>query len=374
MPQYNYVCVGAGLFSSVFAYKMKQAGKRVLVVEKRDRIGGNCWSEKQDGIEVHKYGPHIFHTSSKELWDFVNTLTPFRPYRLKVLSSVGGRLLSFPINFETLQSLYPWVHTPEQARELLTRERIDIPSPRNLEEHCLAQIGWRLYKTFIYGYTKKQWGREPKDLPASIIKRIPVRLIADSSYYYDTYEGMPEQGYGALFRALLDGIEVRTGVDYLQHRGEIDNLAERTLFTGPIDAFFDFKFGELAYRSLRFSTERYDVERYQPSAIVTYPDERTAFTRACEWKAFHPADVGHTLVTREYPCDYRDTGLPMYPVRDEENSAKHREYAELAGHCRRHLFGGRLSDFQYQDMHVVVKRSLALAERELQRELQRSSD
>lgn len=365
MKEYDYAVVGAGLFGSVFAHEMTRAGKKVVVFEKRSHIGGNCYSSKVDGIETHRYGPHIFHTNKKELWDYVNSFIPFRQFKLKVTSNVYNRLYSFPINLSTIHSLYPSVTTPEEARSLLAQEATVFNRPANLEEHILGQIGPRLYKTFIKEYTKKQWGRDPKHLPASIIKRIPVRITADDNYFFDEYQGMPES-YTTLFQRLLEGINVHLNVDFLQHRGSIMDQADTLVYTGPIDEFFEYKYGALEYRSLRLEQERYEIEYFQGTPLVVYPTEKPSFTRISEWKHFHPVDTQHTIITREFPEEYiLGKNEPMYPIRDSKNTHRYNEYRELANSWSNLIIAGRLGNYLYADMAPTIQSALNLVKKEL---------
>jgi UDP-galactopyranose mutase len=352
------------MFGSVFARSLAEQGRRSLVIDSRDHIGGNCYSQNIAGIEVHRYGPHIFHTNNEKVWKFVNRFAEFNHYRHRTVVNYLGRLFSFPINLMTLSQLWG-VTTPEQARKKLDEVRERVPNPRNLEEWILSQVGRDLYETFVYGYTTKQWGREPRELPASIIRRIPIRTTYNDRYFDDRYEGIPAGGYTRMFENMLDhsNIEVATGVDYFTHRRELEAHAARLVYTGRIDEFFDFRHGRLDYRSLKFETRELDGD-FQGNAIVNYTHRDVPYTRITEHKHFEMKSCDRTVITYEYPDRFEEGKIPYYPIRDEANSAMYERYRSLAG-AESIIFGGRLATYQYMDMHQVVAQALATAEREL---------
>jgi UDP-galactopyranose mutase len=363
---FDYVIVGAGLFGSIFARRVAEAGGTALVVERRPHIGGNCYTESLDGIEVHRYGPHIFHTDSSRVWEFVTRFTRMNHYRHRGLVRHGERLLSFPINLCTLHQLWG-VRSPAEAEAKLAEVRVPCDKPRNLEEWILAQVGRELYETFIRGYTQKQWGRDPAELPAAIIRRLPIRLTWDDSYFGDRYQGIPEQGYTRLFENLLDHprIRVQTSVDFLAERRELSPAGRRLVYSGPIDQFFDYRYGPLEYRSLRFDVQRRN-DVFQGAAVVNYTAPEVPFTRIIEHKHFALQTSDATVLTYEYPQAYTPGGEAFYPIRDTKNAALYDRYRLLAAHEAPHvIFGGRLGSFQYYDMHQVIGEALAAADSEL---------
>ena len=361
---FDYVIVGSGMFGSVFARLMAEHGKQVLLVDKRSHIGGNCFSQETEGIHVHRYGPHIFHTSNARVWEFVNRFARFNHFRLRTPVNFGGRLFSFPINLMTLHQLWG-VTTPDEARRKLAEVRQECANPRNLEEWVLSQVGREIYETFILGYTTKQWGRDPRELPASIIRRIPIRLTYNDRYFDDVYEGIPIGGYTKLFENMLDheNIRVETDVDFFQQRHWLQQQASRLVYTGKIDEYFDYRFEQLEYRSLRFE-ERILEGDFQGSAIVNYSDLNVPQTRITEYKHFDMLDTKRTVITYEYPQAYDETKIPYYPIRDERNSRLYERYRELATEGST-VFGGRLGTYQYYDMHQVVAQAMTMAEKEL---------
>jgi UDP-galactopyranose mutase len=362
--KYDYLVVGSGLYGAVFARVVAEAGRRVLVVDRRPHIGGNCFSEQVDGVEVHRYGPHIFHTANERVWKFVNRFATFNHYRHRTAVNYRGRLLSFPINLLTLSQLWG-VTTPAQAERRLAEERVPCARPRNLEEWILAQVGRELYETFVRGYTEKQWGRPPRELPASIIRRIPIRTTYNDRYFDDPYEGVPIGGYTRLFENLLDhdGIRCETGVDFFGQRAWLSAQATTIVFTGKIDEFFDYRHGRLEYRSLRFEHETLDGD-FQGSAIVNYTAADVPFTRITEHKHFEMSAAPRTVITREFPEAYDETKIPYYPIRDEANTALYERYRRMADPLPV-IFGGRLGTYQYYDMHQVVAQAIVAAEAEL---------
>lgn len=354
---YDVLIVGSGLFGAVFARQCLDAGKSVLVLERREHIAGNCYTKQVDGITQHIYGPHIFHTNSPKIWDYVRRYASFNNYvnRPKVLYK--NQLFSFPINLFTLYQLWG-VKTPDEARQKLDSVRLSIAEPKNLEEWALSQVGEELYQTFIYGYTKKQWMREPRELPASIIKRLPIRLNFDDNYFNDAYQGIPDGGYTKLIQNMLYSATVELGVDYLATRDKWDAMAKTVVFTGCLDQFYDYKFGKLEYRTLRFETQRAEIEDYQGNAVVNYTEAEVPFTRVVEHKHFANTKTAHTLVTREFPEIWTPASVPYYPIGDEQNSAVYTRYAARAKAETKYIFGGRLAEYRYYDMHQVIGSAL----------------
>jgi UDP-galactopyranose mutase len=347
-----------------YARRVAEAGCSVLLVDRRQHIGGNCYSQRIDGVDVHCYGPHIFHTDNLRVWRFVNRFARFNQYRHRGVVRSGFRLFSFPINLLTLQQLWG-VTTPQEAQLLLASKRETIERPRNLEEWALSQVGRELYEWFIRGYTIKQWGRDPRELPTAILRRIPFRLTWDDSYFDDRYQGIPIDGYTRLFENLLDHplIEVETQVDFFAHREELESLGQRLVYSGMIDEFFDYRFGALEYRSLRFETERLPGD-FQGTAIVNYADLQHPYTRIVEHKHFALQKCAHTVISREYPQAYQPGAEAFYPIGDPQNTARLEQYRKLAAsEAPRVVFGGRLGSYQYFDMHQVIAQALHEADR-----------
>jgi len=359
VAEYDYLVVGAGLYGAIFACEMKKRGKSVLVVDKRTHIGGNCFTEDVEGIAVHKYGAHIFHTSDREVWDYVNGLVEFNRYTNSPLARFEGELFNLPFNMNTFHQLWG-VKTPDEARARIEEQRSVLAGkdPSNLEEQAISLVGTDIYRKLIQGYTEKQWGRKCTDLPAFIIQRLPVRFTYDNNYFNDRYQGIPIGGYTGIFRRLLEGIEVRLGVDYLSERATLDDLARQVVFTGPIDAFYENRFGVLEYRSLRFETEVLDQENYQGNAVVNYTASDIPYTRIIEHKHFEFGQHPRTVITREYSSEWRLGDEPYYPVNDARNSELFARYKELSAREQKHIFGGRLADYKYYDMHNVVRSAL----------------
>lgn len=357
MPTYDYVIVGAGFFGATCAYELTQRGKKVLVVDRRSHIGGNCYTEPVEGIPVHRYGAHIFHTNDERIWRFANAFAPFRQYCHRVKVFHDGKLYSFPINLFTLQQMWG-VKTPKEAAERFDMERAPIEQPRNMEEWCLSTIGKDLYEIFIKGYTEKQWGRSPAALPASIVRRIPVRMNFDDSYFDDRFVGIPEEGYTPLFQRMLDGIEVKTGVDFFEDRRSLEGMGQ-LIFTGMIDAYFDFRFGPLEYRSLRFESETVDGD-FQGCAVVNYTQADVPFTRIIEHKHFHGIHSDKSVITREYPEPYSVGKEPYYPIGDETNKALYERYRSIESQT---IFGGRCGRYVYWDMHQAIAAAQTLVEK-----------
>ena len=365
---YDYVIIGAGLYGAVFAQQAKAAGKSVLVIDKRDHIGGNVYTEKVEGIDFHKYGAHIFHTNNKEIWDYVNQFVTFNRFTNSPVANYKGELFSLPFNMYTFNKMWGVV-TPDEAAAKIAEQKAaaGITEPKNLEEQAISLVGTDIYEKLIKGYTQKQWGRPCTELPSFIIKRLPVRLTFDNNYFNALYQGIPMGGYTRLVENLLDGIEVRLGIDYLEHKQELDALAEKVVYTGPIDAYFGHKLGYLEYRSVRFEHELLDKPNYQGNAAVNYTDTETPYTRIIEHKWFtfgkdeQGNDLPKTIISREYSSEWHPGDEPYYPVNDEKNSALYAKYKALAEREEKVLFGGRLGEYKYYDMDAVIAAALAAA-------------
>ena len=365
MKQYDYLLVGSGLYSAVFAFMARKQGKTCLVLEKRDHIGGNIYCEETEGIRVHRYGAHIFHTSDREVWDFVNQFTEFNRYTNSPVANYKGQIYNMPFNMNTFSRMWN-ISTPEEAREIIERQRSVIQGePKNLEEQAISLVGTDIYEKLVKGYTEKQWGRDCRDLPGFIIRRLPVRYTYDNNYFNDPYQGIPVDGYNALIERLFEGCEIRTGVDYLEHRQEYENTAERIVYAGTIDGYFGYQFGNLEYRSLRFETETLNTDNYQGVAVVNYTDRETPFTRIIEHKHFEFGTQEKTVITREYPVNWKPGMEPYYPVNDEKNQALYEKYRALAEKEERVIFGGRLAEYRYYDMDKVIRSALDRAKEEL---------
>ncbi len=370
--KYNYLIVGAGLYGAVFARQMKDAGKSALVVDKRPHIAGNVYTEDIEGIHVHTYGAHIFHTNDKRVWDYVNSFAVFNRFTNSPVANYHGELYSLPFNMYTFNRMWG-VTTPEEAAAKIEEQRkaAGITEPKNLEEQAISLVGTDIYEKLVKGYTEKQWGRPCRALPAFIIKRLPVRLTFDNNYFNALYQGIPVGGYTQMVANMLEGIEVRLGVDYLEHKAELDALAERVVYTGPIDAYFGYGLGALEYRSVRFETEVLDKPNFQGNAAVNYTDRETPWTRIIEhkWFQFGKDDEGNdlpkTVISREYSSEWKPGDEPYYPVNDERNSALYRQYKALAERERNIIFGGRLGEYRYYDMDQVIAAALDVSEREL---------
>ncbi len=361
---YDYLIVGSGLFGAVAAYRANKLGRRVLVVERRDEVGGNVRCDACGDIIVHKYGPHIFHTSNREVWEFVTSLTPFRPYINSPIANYNGELFNLPFNLNTFRQLWGEDITADDARRIIEEQRREsgIVEPRNLEEQAIAMVGYDIYAKLVKGYTEKQWGRPCSELPADIIRRLPVRFEANNNYFNDTYQGIPERGYNALIDRLLEDIEVRTSCDFIAERSVLTPLAEKIIYTGELDRYFDYRLGRLEYRSLRFEHEQLSQKSFQEVAVVNYTDSATPFTRIIEHKHFDErnCEVPYTLITREYPLEWRAEGEPYYPINNARNAELAEAYRQLAAEEERVIFGGRLAEYRYYDMHHIVEKALLL--------------
>ncbi len=367
MERYDYLIVGAGLFGSVFAREAKSAGKRCLVIDKRAHRGGNVYCEEREGIRVHMYGAHIFHTDDKAVWDYVNRLAEFNRFTNSPLAYYGGKLYNLPFNMNTFYQLWG-VKTPAEAKAEIAGQRKaygHIAEPANLEEQALKLCGKDIYERLIKGYTEKQWGHPATELPAFIIKRVPFRFVFDNNYFNDAYQGIPKGGYNVLIDALLDGVEVRLGVNYFENRGAWDAAADKILFTGPIDEFFDYRCGRLEYRSLRFEHRHIETEDFQGNAVVNYTSGDVPYTRIIEHKHFEYGTQPTTVITYEYPDAFAPGKEPYYPVNDARNSEIFKSYSELAASREDVLFGGRLARYTYADMDDTVAAALELARRQL---------
>ena len=369
---YNYLIVGAGLYGAVFAQQAKQAGKSVLVIDKRGHIAGNVYTEKVEGIDFHKYGAHIFHTNNKLVWDYVNKFVTFNRFTNSPVANYKGELYSLPFNMYTFNKMWGVV-TPDEAAAEIDRQRraAGITEPQNLEEQAISLVGTDIYEKLIKGYTQKQWGRPCSELPSFIIKRLPVRLTFDNNYFNALYQGIPIGGYTRLVEHLLDGIEIHLGVDYLENKTELDSIAEKIVYTGPIDAYFAYRLGALEYRSVRFENELLHKSNFQGNAAVNYTDVETPYTRIIEHKWFtfgkgeDGNDLPNTIISREYSNEWHPGDEPYYPVNDEKNSALYARYKALAQEETNVLFGGRLGEYKYYDMDAVIAAALAAAEKYL---------
>lgn len=364
MKQYDYLVVGAGLYGAVFAQEAKRAGKSVLVVEKRSHIAGNVYTQEVEGINVHIYGAHIFHTNNRQVWEYVNRFAEFNRFTNSPVANYKGELYSLPFNMYTFNRMWGVV-TPQEAAAKIEEQRLaaGITEPKNLEEQAISLVGTDIYEKLVKGYTEKQWGRECKDLPAFIIKRLPVRLTFDNNYFNALYQGIPMGGYTKLVANMLEGIEVRLGVDYLAHKAELEALAEKVVYTGPVDAYFGFCLGTLEYRSVRFETEVLDMPNFQGNAAVNYTDRETPWTRIIEHKWFEFGTQPKTVISREYSSEWKPGDEPYYPVNDDKNSALYAQYKALAEKETNVIFGGRLGEYKYYDMDKVIEAAL---ERSLQ--------
>lgn len=368
---YDYLIVGSGLFGATFAYRAQQAGKKCLVIDKRPHLGGNVYCEKIEGINVHKYGAHIFHTSNKKVWNFVNSIVEFNRYTNSPVANYQGKLYNLPFNMNTFHQMWGVV-TPQQAKEKIEEQRanaveamkkVGIKEPRNLEEQAISLIGTDIYEALIKGYTEKQWGRKCTDLPAFIIKRLPVRFVYDNNYFNDKYQGIPIGGYNKLIEGLLEGVEVKTNTDFFENRSYRESIAEKIVFTGKIDEFYDYQFGKLEYRTVRFEEEIHDYSNYQGNAVVNYTEKEIPYTRIIEHKHFEMfgtevEECPKTVISKEYSTEWKDGMEPYYPVNDEKNNTLYNQYKELADKEQNIIFGGRLAEYKYYDMAPIIEKVL----------------
>ncbi len=378
MKKYDYLIVGAGLYGATFAHQAHQAGKKCLIIERRSYKGGNIYCEEMEGINVHKYGAHIFHTSNKQVWDFVNSIVEFNRYTNSPIANYKGKLYNLPFNMNTFYQMWG-VTNPQQAkakieeqcREALEQLRKDgISEPRNLEEQAISLIGKDIYESLIKGYTEKQWGRPCTELPAFIIKRLPVRMVFDNNYFNDKYQGIPIGGYNKLIEGLLDGIEVECNVDFLSNKEYFESIADRILFTGAIDEFYGFRFGKLAYRTISFETEVHPVSNYQGNAVINYTEKEIPFTRIIEHKHFEMFGdevdgCPKTVVSKEFSTEWKDGMEPYYPINDDENNTLYEKYRVISEQETNYIFGGRLAEYKYYDMHKIVELALEQAQIQL---------
>lgn len=375
--KYDYLIVGAGLFGAIFAHEAKKAGKKVLVIDRRDHIGGNIYTKEVEGIQVHQYGAHIFHTSDKEVWDYIQQFAEFNRYTNSPVARYKDELYNLPFNMNTFSKMWG-VRTPAEAKEIIQRQikEAGITEPKNLEEQAISLVGKDIYEKLVKGYTEKQWGRRATELPSFIIRRLPVRYVYDNNYFNDKYQGIPVGGYTKIIERMLEGTEVRLMTDFFADREILAKEAENIVFTGMIDAYYDYCFGELEYRSLRFETEVLDMENYQGNAVVNYTEYEVPYTRIIEHKHFEYGCQGgyggdgsgvsdKTVITREYPAAWSRGEEPYYPMNDEKNNALYARYRELADEEEHVIFGGRLGMYRYYDMHQVVKEALECVRRSL---------
>lgn len=367
MKKYDYVLIGSGLYAGVWAYEARKRGKKCLVVEKRSHIGGNVYCEDVEGIHVHRYGAHIFHTSDRKVWDYVNKLAEFNRYTNSPVANYKGEMYNMPFNMNTFSRMWG-ISTPAEAKEIIEEQRQAVTGePQNLEEQAISLVGTDIYQKLVKGYTEKQWGRDCKDLPAFIIKRLPVRFTYDNNYFNDLYQGIPIGGYNVIIDKLFEGCEIETGVDYLEHKAHYDALGEMVIYTGTIDAYYGYQYGKLEYRSLEFESETLAEENYQGVAVVNYTDRETPYTRVIEHKHFEFGTQPKTVVTKEYPADWQEGMEAYYPVNDEKNQALYQQYADLAAQEGNVVFGGRLAEYRYYDMDKVIASALQRAEQEFKR-------
>ena len=356
---YDYLIVGAGFFGSICARELTNKGYKCLVIEKRNHIGGNCHTENKDGINIHTYGPHIFHTSNEEVWEWINQYVSFNNFTLRPVANYKGEIYSLPFNMWTFSKLWD-ITQPHEAKQIIeSQSSIIKEEPTNLEEQAIKLVGIDVYEKLIKGYTTKQWKKDPKDLPKEIIKRLPVRFTYDNNYFNDKYQGIPIGGYTQIFEKLLDGIEVKLEVDYLENKERWNILANKTIYTGPIDKYYDYKFGELEYKTTKFNHKKLDTDNYQGIAMMNFTDSEVPYTRIIEHKHFENTQSDITWVTWEYPTEYKAKETePFYPVNDEENNLKYIQYKNLANQEKNTIFGGRLAEYKYYDMHQVIESAL----------------
>lgn len=367
--KYDYLIVGAGPFGAVFAYEATKRGKKCLVIDKRNHVGGNMYCEKVEDINIHKYGAHIFHTSNKEVWDYVNQFCTFNNYINSPIANYKGEIYNLPFNMNTFNRLWGVV-TPQEAKEKIENQvkESNITEPKNLEEQAISLVGKDIYEKLIKGYTEKQWGRQCTELPAFIIKRLPVRYTYDNNYFNDKYQGIPEGGYNVIFDKLLEGIDVELDTDFFEKKEELLQKADKIVFTGMIDQYFDYRYGVLEYRSLRFEHETLDEENHQGNAVVNYNEREVPYTRIIEHKHFEFGKQPKTVITREYPAEWKQGDEPYYPVNNEKNAEIFKKYQELAEKEKNVIFGGRLANYKYYDMHHVFEVALEAVEKEFGKE------
>ncbi len=363
---YDYLIVGAGLYGAIFAHELTAAGKKCLVIDKRDHLAGNIYTYQWEGIQVHKYGAHIFHTNNPQVWEYVNRFATFNRYTNSPIANYKGEIYNMPFNMNTFNKMWG-VITPAEAQAKIEEQKAQagITDPQNLEEQAISLVGTDIYEKLVKGYTQKQWGRPCDQLPAFIIRRLPVRFTYDNNYFNALYQGIPVGGYTQIVEKLLEGVEVRLNTDYLEHRQELNDLAEKVVYTGPIDAYFDYSQGVLEYRSVRFETELLEMENYQGNAVVNYTDAETPYTRIIEHKHFEFGTQPKTVISREYSAEWSKGDQPYYPVNDQKNTEVYEKYKKLAEQQSGVIFGGRLGEYKYYDMDKVVEVTLAAVEKEL---------
>ena len=355
--KYDYLIVGAGFFGSVCAYELKKQGYKCLVVEKRNHIGGNVYTEQIDGINVHKYGAHIFHTSDKFIWDYINQFAEFNNYINSPVARYKDELYNLPFNMNTFTKLWKDVFTPQQAKDKIENEKRQYftANPKNLEEQAINLVGKTIFEKLVKGYTEKQWGKNCNELPTFIIKRLPVRFTFDNNYFNDKYQGIPIGGYTQIIQKMLEGVDVKLNCDYFDNRQELDNISTKIIYTGPIDKFFDYCYGPLEYRSVRFETKLLDMDNYQGNAVVNYTDYETPYTRIIEHKHFEFGTQPKTVISKEYSSNWELGDEPYYPINNDKNNELYFKYEKLANSNKKVMFGGRLGRYKYYDMHVVIK-------------------
>lgn len=360
---YDYLIVGSGLFGAVFSYEAQKRDKKCLIIDKREHAGGNVYCENVEGINVHKYGAHIFHTNDKRIWDYVNSFVEFNRYTNSPVANYMGELYNLPFNMNTFYQLWK-VKTPAEAKAVIADQikDLNIKDPQNLEEQALSLVGTDIYEKLIKGYTEKQWGRDCKDLPSFIIKRLPVRFTYDNNYFNDAYQGIPIGGYNKLTEGLLKGTEVRLNENYFDKKEFYDSLAPQIVFTGKIDQYYDYQFGKLQYRSLRFDQQTLDMENYQGDALVNYTEREIPYTRIIEHKHFEFGTQPKTVITHEFPAEWDESNEPFYPINDQLNNETYRKYKELADQEQKVIFGGRLAEYRYYDMHQIIGSALKKVE------------
>lgn len=361
--EYDYIIVGAGLFGAVFAHEMTKNGKKCLIIEKRNHIGGNVYTENQENINVHKYGAHIFHTNNKEVWEYINQFADFNRYTNSPVANYKGELYNLPFNMNTFYQMWG-VKTPEEAKAKIEQQKAEskIENPKNLEEQAISLIGKDIYEKLVKGYTEKQWGKKCEELPAFIIKRLPVRFTFDNNYFNDLYQGIPIGGYTKIIEKMLEGIEVKLNTDFFDDKDKWINMADKIIFTGMIDQYYDYCFGELEYRGLNFEFETLDVENYQGNAVINYTDAETPYTRIIEHKHFENSESPKTIITKEYPKTWKKGEEAYYPMNDDKNSELFEKYQELAAKEGKVIFGGRLGMYKYYDMWQVIDEALKMVE------------
>ena len=364
MKKYDFLIVGAGLYGAVFSYEAKRKGKKCLVIDKRNHVAGNIYSKEIEGIQVHEYGAHIFHTSSKKIWDYLRQFTEFNHYINSPIAVYKDEVYNLPFNMNTFSKMWN-IQTPKQAKDIIKYQldELNITNPKNLEEQALSLVGWDVYEKLIKGYTEKQWGRKCKELPAFIIDRLPLRFTYDNNYFNDRYQGIPIGGYTSMVERMLKGIEVQVGVDYLSDKNTLNALADVVVYSGQIDAYFDYALGVLEYRMVRFEQEVLNCENYQGNAVVNYTDQMVPYTRVIEHKHFEFGNQDKTVISKEYPDEWSRGEEPYYPINDMKNNKLYERYKSMARGEKNVIFGGRLGEYKYYDMDKVIERALEMAER-----------